>query len=198
MEGSKIKVSTNRRKKAVNTVDIAKEIFMKYGGSHFFMAREGEYELYKSFNISNEQESLWIKEYQKKLLCQLQDEDVASDISHLLVDLCQSIIEYKDIECLTELLAVIKSKKDSVDSFTQIRMAESLLGIVESFTKRNLENHHVIQKSKKFALNILKNILKKPITVGSSYINLGYLQDEIKEYNIKKRVNSEIRRWDKN
>lgn len=198
MEGSKIKVSTNRRKKAVNTIDIAKEIFMKYGGSHFFMAREGKYELYKSFNISNEQESLWIKEYQKKLLCQLQDEDVASDIRHLLVDLCQSIIEYKDIECLTELLAVIKSKKDSVDSFTQIRMAESLLGIVESFTKRNLENHHVIQKSKKFALNILKNIFKKPITVGSSYINLGYLQDEIKEYNIKKRVNSEIRRWDKN
>ena len=180
----------------MNTRDIAKEIFMKYGGSHFFMAREGEYELYKSFNISNEQERLWIKEFQKKLLCQLQDEDVASDVSHLLVDLCQSIIEYKDVECLPELLAVIKTKKDRVDSFTQMRMAESLLGIVESFIKRNLKDHHVIQKSKKFALNILKNILKKPITVGSSYIKLGYLQDEIKEYNIKERVNSEIKKWE--
>lgn len=179
----------------MNIRDTAKEIFMKYGGIHFFMAREGEYELYKTFNISKEQEKIWIKEFQKRLLCQIKNEDVASD---LLLTLCDSIIEYKDIECLTDLLAIIKTKKDNVDSFTEMMMAESLLKIVESFIKSSHEDHHVVHKSKKIALNILKNVLKKPITVGSYYKKLGYLQDEIKEYNIRERVSRKIKKWEQN
>jgi len=42
----------------------AKEIFIRYEGSHFYMSIDGEYENYKKYQVSKEQEKEWINEYQ--------------------------------------------------------------------------------------------------------------------------------------
>lgn len=57
----------------------AKDIFIKYSGNQFQMKRDGKLEEYESFNISNENEFLWIKEYINKFSIKL-DSDIKFDI----------------------------------------------------------------------------------------------------------------------
>ena len=50
--------------------NIARDIFRKYRGMYFFMMREGngDYELYKSYNISRQQEISWLTEMQSEFM----------------------------------------------------------------------------------------------------------------------------------
>ena len=172
---------------------LAKEIFMKYAGSYFHMEREGEYGYYKSFGISKEQERLWSNEYQKELMAKIETEDIVSPLFSKLVSL---INQNKDINGLQLLLEVAKRKRGNVDTFTQMRMAEEILDIVESFIKNN-EKANVTNEAKKLALDILCNINVSSITIASYYQNIDYLKDVLKEDIIINRVQRLIKRWEK-
>jgi hypothetical protein len=176
---------------------LAKEIFMKYGGSHFHMEREGEYQYYKSFCITKEQEGLWIKEYLQEMLNSIENEDIVSpSFSRLSI----SISEYNDIFYFKKLVELVKCKRVNTDTFSQMRMAEEILDIIEDFSKNHdilNKNTKLIRDAKHLALDILNDITKKPITVASYYRDIGYLHDVIQEDKIISRVQRLIEKWKK-
>lgn len=175
-----------------NNIEQAKQLFLKYGGSHFLMAREGEYDLYRSFNIPKEQEYMWIQDYENKLLMEIEREAI---IDGKFVDLCLAIREYRDVCYLEKLQQLIKQRRNSMDSFSLMRMAEGLLGIVDSFLKSNMKNHKITLLAKEFALEILNSILENPITIASYYKRPGYLIDPIDEEKLIARVKESINWW---
>jgi hypothetical protein len=112
---------------------LAKEIFINYGGSTYDMAREGKYDYYKSFNISKEQELLWINEYQQEQLAIIENENV---IGSAFMNFTFALRNFNDINYFGLLLEIVKKKKDKADTFSQMLMAEGILDIVESFCKK--------------------------------------------------------------
>ena len=170
----------------------AKKIFLKYGGSHFHMEREGELETYRKFSISNAQEDLWINEYQNDLLLKVENEDIVSYSFLQLIDVLQ---RSKNIICIKSLLSIVKKNGNQMDTFSQVLMSEGILSIAESL-KGNIEteNIKIIEEAKKTALNLLNNSIKKPIIVGSYFSNIDYLKDVITEDKIKNRIKSNIKK----
>lgn len=167
---------------------LAKEIFLKYSGSHFYMDREGEYEYYKSFNISDEQEQQWIKDYLQETLNIIKNEDIVSDN---FINFATAITQFKDIYHFEQLINLVKSKNDHLDSFSRMRMAEDILNIVESLSRNwsiLMKNASIISEGQQLAFNILKDILKKPISIAQYYQNLDYLEDEVKDNSVVDRV----------
>lgn len=179
-------------------IETARVIFLKYGGSHFHMAREGEYEHYKNFNISKEQEKLWIKEYHIETIIEISDESIASKFTFKLSKLSNSIISFKDMDSFQSMFDIIQKKIDSIDSFSKLRVAEEILNIVDAFKKQNINKDNVLTYARKFALDILNSIVQEPITVDSSYNNIGYLKDLISKDKIIDRVQKLIKVYDIN
>ena len=169
---------------------------MKYGGSHFHMEREGEYQYYKSFGISKEQERLWIGEYLKEMLNNIEGEDI---ISPFFSEFTSTIRRSKDTLYFKKLLELIKKKRIDIDSFSQMRMAEEIFRIIESFREENNDskNVKVINDAKDLALDILNGIIKNPITVATYYRDIGYLDDAIQEDKIIYRLQRLIEKWKK-
>lgn len=174
-------------------IDIAKQIFLKFDGSHFHMEREGEYSYYKSFDISKEQEDLWIKQYQEDILSQIEKEDI---VSPLFTKLVRIIAQHKDYDCLNSLLDLVKRKKNGLDSFTRVRIAEELLELYESFQKSGFNRNRNIFHIKVFSIDLLKELLEQPITVANYYYGISYLKEEIKEESIKDRAKHTIDEWE--
>lgn len=174
-------------------ISFAKEIFVKYGGSHFHMEREGDYEYYKSLGISQEQERLWIKEYQQELLVKIRAENI---ISPIFSRLTSTIRSYNDFSGLQMVIELANEKWKFMDTFSQMRMAEEILRIVESFIN-NTEQTKIVYDAKQLALGILNSITVSPITVASYYKDIDYLKDQVKEDTIINRVQRLIRRWEK-
>jgi hypothetical protein len=174
-------------------IPLAKKIFLKYGGSHFQMEREGEYQNYKSFGVSKEQENIWLDEYKKEILTIIEGEKI---VSSSFFELVSAIIRSKDMLYFRILIDHIKKKQELTDSFSQVLMAEHLLRIVESFEKNNVtRKSDIIKDAKRVALDILNLIIKKPITVDLYYKNLDYLQDSITEEQIISRVKETLKDW---
>ena len=170
-------------------IGIAKQIFLKFDGSHFHMKREGEYRYYKSFDISKEQEDWWIKQYQEDLLFQIENEDI---VSPLFTKFVRIIAQHKDYDCLNSLLDLVKRKNNGLDSFTRVRIAEELLELYESFQKSGFNLFHI----KVFSINSLKELLEQPITVANYYYGISYLKEETKEESIKDRARQTIDEWE--
>lgn len=157
------------------------------------MEREDEYQYYKSFGISKEQENLWLNEYKQEILLKIESENIVSPFFLRLTD---AIIRSKDILYFRILLEYVKKKQSQTDSFSQMRMAEEILGIVESFEKNKaMRSADIIIDAKRVALDILNSIIKKPITVDSYYRNLDYLRDSIIEDKIIIRVKRTLKDW---
>lgn len=173
-------------------LSLARKIFLNYGGNHYYMEREGEYDYYKSFNISKEQEHLWIKEYQLELLEKI---EVEKDIGSLFASLGGTIRHYNDMNCLNLMLEVAERKAKEVDSFTALRIAEEILNAVEPYRNSKLDETNIIQRANNIALEILKNILKSPITVALYYREFDYLKDVITDESIIQRVKYLVQNW---
>ncbi|WP_110953615.1 hypothetical protein [Anaerosinus massiliensis] len=173
--------------------NIAKSIFMKYCGSHFHMEREGNYKYYKSFDVSEEQESLWIDECQNELLNEIKSEDV---VSFNFIKLVGIISQYKRIDGLCALLEFVKMKNGKLDTFSQIRIAEEIMGVVKAFDA-NAMNIDVIREAQKLASDIVNNIDIDNVSIAIYYKDLGYLTDILTEENIINRIKNFRRRWDK-
>ncbi len=62
-----------------NIKDKAKDLFLKYGGSHFHMERDGCYDRYLEFGVSKDQEEAWLKDYELLLLEKALENDVVNE-----------------------------------------------------------------------------------------------------------------------
>ncbi len=171
---------------------VAKELFLKYGGSYFHMEREGELYFYRKWNISKEQENVWIKEYQQeniKLLIEKQD---ATTVDSCFSTLCRTISEFKNTDSLKTLLEVVSQTYKQYDSFTKIRFSEELLHIAES---DGLHKSSIWFDAKKLAIEILKNVIKNPITIDPYYKGLEYLSDILNEEKMMNRARNQLEKW---
>ena len=74
----------------------AKEIYVGYNGSSFFMQRERVYDEYKSYNISKEQELAWKEELVEILYNQLSFED--SYAFHKLAMIAENFHDHSIVE----------------------------------------------------------------------------------------------------
>lgn len=169
----------------------AKELFFKYGGSHFHMEREGEYSKYRGYNISREQEYKWIKEYQGDLLERIKNEKI---VSGNFYSLCASIEEYGSLNSLKELVIVTKDKSEVLDTFSLLLSTEAILRVVDSI-KDDFRGKDILNFAKDVSLDILKSLLIRPVTVAVSYFSTVSLIDLHNEQAILDRIKEELDTW---
>jgi hypothetical protein len=173
--------------------DRAKEIFIAYHGNHFQMEREGVYSEYKKRKITKKQEHQWIHEYQTKFLLRFEKEDLAQ---HCFNNLCTSIRQYRSIDSLKQLTEIVVNKREKLDTFTALLMAEGILDIVDRFQKSYLRFNKNTIFAKNASINFLKGLLERPITVSEKYLDADYnIIDWGNPQNIIDRIKDELGNW---
>lgn len=164
----------------------AKEIYMKFGGSLFHMEREGEYENYKKYCVTKEQENIWDNEYQNELLSKVANEDIVSDLFLQLINTLRRTGNIKHIQMFLEF---VNAKLDKMDTFSKLLVSEGVLGIVKSLMKDNEpDKTRIALEAKRFVHDILSKSIVLPITVASYYSDIDYLRDIITEDKIMLRT----------
>ncbi len=104
--------------KSPENVGRAKKLFVDYLGNPFLMQHDGVEEEYRSFDISQAQESVWLEELKADLVSKLSDGDY-SVISKLWQMSAQDV--------LPKILAI----SPEGDSWTKLRFAEDLWRFTE-------------------------------------------------------------------
>jgi len=137
-----------------------KELFTKYYGSHFFMEREGEYSLYKTYKITKETESEWIRELQNETL---EEVKISESMVNNFISLCNSIQQYESVELLQDVMSITESKIGILDTFSSALMLEVVTSNIEYFRKKekNISTMILLEKRILESLNLL---LHNPIT----------------------------------
>lgn len=171
----------------------AKKMFLNYQGNHFLMEKEGEYQRYKQFNISHEQEILWISEYSEFLLYNIKNNKI---ITSEMIYLFNAIKMYKLTECFRNLLDWVQQNFKNLDTFTNIRIVEELGEIIEAYEKSNLKNNDEIRLARSLSLEILILSKNQEITVNPLYESIDFLQGCLNEDTIKKRIEMRIKKFD--
>ena len=152
---------------SMDRLKAAKEMFLKYGGSHYFMDNNGEYELYKSFGISREQEQIWIREHQSNLIRRLRRESDA-EISKVLISALVSAMEQDDeLSALPVLFDEIRHKLPILDSLSKVIVAEVILNLFRRLVRDGQDDAALNGKS--LVATILRDVIANPITVASGY-----------------------------
>lgn len=176
-------------KKKRKNYDEAKEIFIKYNGSHFQMEREFEYSKYKSYRVPKEMERTWINELEEKKFDMLEIESNESIIVDILIDLEQILVQYKDEN---GLLLIVKYAKNitKFDTFTKLIIAEIILNIIRELKLNNSQIDAI-----NFAITILEDICIEPVTISQSHLNNGNVPDYMSEAILRNRAKKEIMNW---
>jgi hypothetical protein len=129
-----------------NDLQRAKEIFFQYACNHFHLDREVDAEEYKKFDISNEQEKTWTREY------------VAHWISQLSVD------DLRALNCLRdsyaeEALPEMFRMSTLGDSFTKLSFANTIWDIAHGGMMSPILRERARQK----AVSLWQSLLDNPI-----------------------------------
>ncbi|WP_127588938.1 hypothetical protein [Paenibacillus koleovorans] len=179
----------------MHDVEKAKMIFIKYGGSHFHMERNGEFDYYKSFNILKQQEVAWIKEYQREIVEKLQASTDVSLYNTMLPELFRTITQFKIVDHLSVLNKFIFKDVQQLDSFTQLRVAEGFIGLLESIGNNN---DNTILEIRQHTKVMLENISNQSMSVDSYYKKIDYLKDVLTDDKIRSRVKSSLNKLSEN
>ncbi len=180
-------------------LQLAKEMFFKYQGSHFFMSREDDYKKYKKFNVSREQEFEWICEYQQRLLNDINCLTENGESIEIKVSILLTILEgYRKVDIIPLLVDTLTNPELKLDSFSKVVIAEVMLETTKSLEREKKPNEiDIINTLKDFAINMLHNVINNPISVDPVYKSHQYLREVIKEPAIIERVRRSLMEWDK-
>lgn len=151
----------------------AKELFLKYRGSHFNMDREGEYSIYKQYNISKKQELIWMDEWIKNLLKKINELGISNDY---FSDFSIIPINYMTSKIIINLTDLIELKHSEWDTFSVLLISEKILKITKEIKTKSDKNNNIF-KIKNILLKILRNITESSITISQYYKDLGYIID---------------------
>ena len=123
----------------------AKEIFFQNDGQYYFMAHDGFYEEYRSYNIDKNTEDKWTKEL---INLRLRNFKKSSDMIHLI-----SIVDhYNKYELLDELLSV-KLRGTFINKFVIIELLTTLL----AKNRSKIVNYN----EKKMIVNMVSKIIER-------------------------------------
>jgi len=170
--------------------DDAKEIFIKYNGSHFQMEREFEYSKYKSYRVPKKLEQTWIYELEKIFFDKLEIEFDENTIVDILIDLKQIILQYKDEKGLSLIVKYANKNIVRFDSFTKLMLAEIILHIIN---KLNISSTQI--DTINFARTVLEDICSQPIKIAESHFKNGCIPEYMSEDTLIDRAKKEIENW---
>ena len=166
----------------------AKQMYWDYKCSHFFMEREGEYGNYLKFQVSQFMEISWKKEYQNNLL---EKYFKHTNLLERKMDLLEilSTIDENTREMLPNIISVFIKTFDAFDTYSQLHIVMKILDRSKKLSGGI--NSNVSSK----ALDLLKQMLKNPISISSEYtqdedwveVNENYTVETLRE-----EVNSTI------
>lgn len=131
----------------------AKDMFLHFGGSKYFMARQEQLEKYEKYNISEETEKEWIKEHVEDLYSQL---DIKKN--QTILTLFNFIKRHNYIICIDKIILFMKSQIDEVpNQYYMSLYARYIFNLVERLSIRNNK------KQNKFALDTRINCIHTAI-----------------------------------
>lgn len=167
----------------------AKNIFEKYKCSHFHMFRENEAEYmeYKKYNISKEQEFLWIGEHLDAKLKKLQITVNNKEVAKLVEDICYYASIVSNLNVFFYLCKYIEKKYMIIDTNTVIRIANAIMNLYNSLKYKNdlcKESNSAMQS----VFCILKKVQNKEVTVSSDYKINGTYPDYLTKERIEENL----------
>jgi len=164
-----------------NDIAEAKKIFDKYDGSFFHMAREGEYDIYKKFEVPKSIERTWFYELKKDIIENLHSEKNEKEIVQLFSRYSTKISKIEIEDDLLFMLEFAKNNQNKFDSYTNVRLIESILNFINSITIfGNGYNQTAINES----LGLLRKVTEAPFWVSDAYEENGVFPDYITESKI--------------
>jgi len=169
----------------------AKELFIKYVGSHYQMERVGVLDKYRKYNINFEIEKGWLNEYFTELIEKL-DSSESPDI--IFSRLCNVMKATKSSNKMEYLMEVLNLNITNWDSFIRLRIAEELQDLIDFFSKNYKEQLKEILKFKNIALDIFKSIIHEQIVISEETRKHVALEDILNEKNLKKRAELGLKR----
>ncbi len=171
----------------MDQIDQAKELFLKYGGSFFYMDREGEYERYKGYGVSKELEETWLQEWRIDLLRVMDGEDDGVKLRLAVGTLVDSIWNRGDYAQVYPMLEIIKRKALTMDSFSQVLVAEALAKLVDSCKERRQERA-MVGDIVAMATEILEQVVGQPVKVAPTDLECAWLNEVIQPHRIVERA----------
>jgi len=168
-------------------LELAKEIFWRYNGLFFHMDREGEYEKYKAFNISKNQERAWREERRDELFEKLSIEKNKRVLSSLFRGIADIVKVLEDKVGLQKMLLFLNENNEQFDTFVVLLLAETVVHTTIAFN-----NSEQLKKSVlKSCLRILENTLKKTFSISMDYEGAFY--EPMTEEKVRNRIEVLIR-----
>jgi hypothetical protein len=156
----------------------AKELFTYYRGSTFHMYREGDYEEYKLYKVSKENEAIWVQEMIDKYTEELSIRDWEAVF-------CLGSIarDFKDIRILKNVVSFASRHLRSADSVVKLMFAEQIIDILKP-VKRDITKELLYQTLQTTKL-ILDEIISKPLILDSGH--------ELESFNLKDKRSLNLR-----
>lgn len=148
-------------------MDRAEYLFFTYNGNHYYMANDGVYEEYKSYNIPKEQESIWLTEINSSAIRNLSD---SSDIKIDFTKACSSVRKTKnvsDIDCLFDFLfsEQVSNQPENVRRYVYETFLEMLIYLDDTVSAEKYKN----------TLNSLFNELKNSSADAENIRRIEYI-----------------------
>lgn len=155
----------------------AKDLFMKYNGSYFHMTREGDYDKYKQYNVTKDQELIWKSELVDKLCNEL-----STDNFNALSSLTTLAGNYDAQEILRKVIAYTSKNIQKGDSFIKIIYCEQIFVIIEKTIKQNKNlQTKLINESFDLIKKTLKDVLNNPVDIKPDR-DMQFILEPIEEY----------------
>lgn len=151
------------------------------------MEREGVYEKYRNLNISEEVEAMWMSERKINIAKKLYSETAKNGIALLFSQYGQMVSQTRDENGLIFMLEYAKQNRIKLDSFTNIRIVETILNSTIQFDVRY--KRLAINE----ALQHLINIKATTFYISNSYKENGIFPEYITENKIAERIDRNIK-----
>lgn len=165
-------------------MEAAKELYLKYAGSHFQMEREGEYDEYLRFGVTREQESVWADERIAVLFEEVRDHPIAGTAFHDAASLIRSA---RALERLGELLGIVEHAGEGLDTFTRLRFAEEFVELAR-WLAHACEDTRLAEPLRRSALSLLDDAGRAPFTIDPWYKALPHLRGVLDEERVRQRI----------
>jgi len=130
----------------------AKEIFFQYACNHFFLDREVDAEEYKKFDVSNEQENKWTREYVSHWISKLSADDFQA---------VNSLSATSAGEALPEMFRI----SELGDSFTKLWYANAIWEIASGGIMSPIMRERARRKS----ISLWQSLLNSPIELTDNH-----------------------------
>lgn len=173
----------------IETYSEARMIFDEYNGCYFHMERDGKYYKYKEFGVPKEIEIAWIFERRRIITEKLSIAMCKSEIASLFSQYSETVNQINDENGLLFMLKFAKGKRKKLDSFTNVRIVESILNSLGGFDAEHKKNA-IIE-----SLELLKDIENTAFCVSDNYKIDGTFPDYLTESKILERISLSIEYW---